>query len=141
MVRSLDDLAVYQELMPVIRQVIKAGGGADQILKKSEAVAAVKLTQSLNSEKPDVALKAAIEILNRSLGKPVERSVSIYGDLNRMNEKDIDNQIMRAFDRTNSQHIIEAVVTERPALPKIKQKRRSRKAGPLDGQDNPQGQA
>lgn len=128
LIRTLDNLKLYDELMPAIRAAAIAGGGADQILKKSEAIAALKLVESLDSEKADVSLKAAIEVLNRTSGKPVERTLNIYGDISRMNEKDIDNQILRAIEKTGANQLIEAAVTERKLLPnKIKQSRKPRK--------------
>lgn len=135
MIRTLDNLKLYDELMPAIKAVVAAGGGADQILRKSEALAALQLVGALDSEKDDVRLKASVEILNRSLGKPVERSVSIYGDISKMNERDIDNQIMKALERSGAHQLIEAAVTER-ALPKVKQSRKPRKAElNINGQD------
>lgn len=125
MLRSLDNLKIYDEMMPAIRAVIAAGGSADQILKKSEAMAALQLILALDSEKDDVKLKASVEILNRSLGKPVERSVNIYGDISKMNERDIDNQIMKALERSGATQLIEAAVSERK-LPKVKQSRKPR---------------
>lgn len=115
---SLDDMALYQELMPVIREVAKSGGGADAILRKSEAVAAIHLVQSLSSHKADVSLKAAIEVLNRVGGRPVERSLNIFGDLSKLNERDIDNQIMRAIQKSGAQHLIGAATQPSQAVKK-----------------------
>lgn len=139
LIRSLDNLQLYDTLMPAIRECFIAGGGADQILKKSETLAAMQLIESLRSEKDDVKLKASVEILNRSLGKPVERTLNIYGDISKMNERDIDAQILRAIEKTGADKLIEAVITnERPV--KIKQSRKPRKADPI-GQDEPKDQA
>ena len=128
MVRSMDSLRLYEALMPAIQAVVASGGGADSILRKSEAMAAVQLVESLSSEKDDVKLKASIEILNRTVGRPVERSLNIYGDLSKMNEKDIDNQILRAIEKSGAQPIVEAALTEHKLLPK---KRKPRKSDPL----------
>jgi superfamily I DNA/RNA helicase len=125
LVRTLDDIKLYDELMPAIRAAAIAGGGADQILKKAEALAVLKIVELIGSPKDDVALKASIEVTNRSLGKPVERTLSIYGDLSRMNEKDIDAQILKAIEKSGAQKLIDAVVEERPRL---KQRRKPRKA-------------
>jgi len=130
LIRNLDNLKLYDELMPAIRAAAFAGGGAEAILKKSEVIAVLKIIELMNSEKQDVALKAAIEVANRSLGKPVERSLNIYGDISRMNEKDIDNQILRAIQKSGATQLIEAAVTERP-LTKLKQSRKPRKSDPL----------
>lgn len=124
-IRTLDNLKLYDQLMPVIRACAVAQGGADQILKKAEAIAALQLVESLGSEKDDVKLKASVEILNRTSGKPVERTLNIYGDISKMNERDIDNQILKAIEKSGSHQLIEAAIL--PAN-KIKQSRKPRKS-------------
>lgn len=137
-IRNLDDVKLYDTLMPAIRACMLAGGGADAILKKAESLAVLKIVELIGSEKDDVALKASVEVANRSLGKPVERTLNIYGDISRMNERDIDNQILKAIEKSGATQLIDAVITERKTLPvKIKQTRKPRKSDPL-GQDQSQ---
>ncbi len=132
LIKNLDDLKLYDELMPAIRAAAIAGGGADSILKRAESLAVLKIIELIGSDKDEVALKASVEVANRSLGKPVERTLNIYGDISKMNERDIDNQILRAIEKSGADKLIEAVVTERATLPvKIKQKRKPRKSDPL----------
>lgn len=138
MLRTMDNLKIYDELMPLIREVIKAGGGAENILRKSEVYAAAQLVDSLGSEKDDVKLKASIEILNRTSGKPVERTLNIYGDLAKMNEKDIDNQILRAIEKSGASQLIDtALHAKQITTSKVKQTRKPRKSDPI-GQEPPQ---
>lgn len=129
-IRTLDELRLYDELIPSIRAAALAGGGAEQILKRSEAIAALQLVESLSSEKDDVKLKASIEILNRTTGKPVERTLNIYGDISKMNERDVDNQILRAIEKSGAHALIEAATASK-LLPKVKQSRKPRKSEPL----------
>lgn len=128
--RTLDGARLYDQLMPAIRAAALAGGGADAILKKSEVLAAMKIIEMMDSVKPDVALKAAIEITNRASGKPVERSISVYGDLNKMNERDLDNQIKRLIERTGSTKLVDTVLA--PALPKAKKIKQTAKPQTID---------
>lgn len=93
MIRSLEKLRVYEELAPAILELVKAGGSAEAVLAKSESLAAATLFQSLQDDNPKVRLEAAKEVLNRTQGKPVERNISIYGDLNKMADQDLDRQI------------------------------------------------
>lgn len=130
LIRTLDELRLYDELIPSIRAAAIAGGGAEQILKRSEAMAALQLVESLSSEKDDVKLKASIEILNRTTGKPVERTLNIYGDISKLNERDVDNQILRAIEKSGAHALIEAATASK-LLPKIKQSRKPRKSEPL----------
>lgn len=131
MIRSLSNLQLYDQLMPVIRAVALAGGGSEQILKKSEAAAALQLVESLISEKDDVRLKASVEILNRTTGKPVERTLNIYGDISKMNERDVDNQILRAIEKSGAHQLIETAISERALPAKVKQSRKPRKSDPI----------
>lgn len=128
MQRTLDGARLYDQLMPAIRAVAQSGGGADAILKKSDVLATMKIIELIDSEKPDVALKAAIEVMNRSIGKPVERTLNIYGDLSKLNEKDIDNQILRAIEKSGAQQLIEIAVEQKKLPPpKIKQRKKPKK--------------
>lgn len=141
-IRTLDNLRLYDQLMPAIRSCAAAGGGADQLLKKSEVLAVLKIIELIDAEKPDVALKAAIEIANRSLGKPVERTLNIFGDISKMNERDIDNQILKAIEKSGAIPLIEAATQSiQITAPKVKQSRKPRKSDPLSGQEKPTGAA
>lgn len=113
------EFALFQKILPALREVIRTGGGPDQILKKSESVAAMTLLESTQSEKEEIRLKAATEILNRTMGKPIERSVNVYGDISKMSEADVDHQIMSLLDRTNSKKLLETTL----GLPKKKRKK------------------
>lgn len=143
MVRTLDNLRLYDQLMPAIRAAALSGGGADAILKKAESLAVLRIIELIDSEKDDVSLKASVEVANRSLGKPVERTLNLYSDISKMNERDVDNQILRAISTSGATQLIEAAVAER-SLPtpktRIKQARKPRKSEPL-GQVDPKSKA
>lgn len=118
LIASLDDQKLYELFMPAIKQVIKSGGGADAILKNSEALAATKMASAVFSEKAEVSLKAAIEILNRVQGKPVERHLNIYADVARMSEEQLDQEIMQLAKRAGVKNVIDIVTAPAPkALP------------------------
>jgi hypothetical protein len=121
------EFQLFQRMLPAIREAINANGGADAILKKSESIAAMTLIEATQSEKDEVRLKAASEILNRTIGRPVERSVNIYGDISKMNERDIDNQIMQLIDRTGAKNLIETTLGVKVRKKKRLQSRKPRK--------------
>lgn len=125
LVEQLDDKRLADLYLPAIKEIIKSGGGAEAILKKSEALAACRLAASALSDKPDTALKASIEILNRVQGKPVERRLSIYGDLADMSEDQLDREIYALAKRAGVKDVIDVLAEERPkaALP-VKKTRR-----------------
>lgn len=122
------EMEIFETVWPAIKAAIKAGGGADAVLKKSETVAAVKLIQHANSEDASTSLKASIEILNRVSGKPVERSINVYGDIAKMNESDVDNQIMMLLQKTGATKLIHQTLDVTPPKKKtLKQKRKAQK--------------
>lgn len=122
----MDDKRMFDMIMPAIREVVKSGGGADAILKKSEPLAAMKLIEATNSDKDEVRLKAATEILNRTLGRPVERSLNLHADVGRLSDKDLDSQIARLMSQSGAREaIIDATLSVEPTPTK---KRKTPKA-------------
>lgn len=127
--RKLDlEYELFQQLLPAIRSVFKSGGGADQMLKKSEPLAAMRLIKSAMDEDAGVALKASTEILNRVSGRPVERTMTLFADVGRINEKDLDNQILRLLKQTGQDgaHQLMGAVLDQPIPVAPKKKRRPR---------------
>lgn len=120
---------LFKQMLPAIRAAIKANGGADAVLKKSETIAAMELIKATQSEKDEVRLKAATEILNRTIGRPIERSVNIYGDISKMNEADVDSQILMLLEKTGAKQLVSDTLGVR-TKPR-KQKRKPRKADPF----------
>lgn len=144
LIRTLDNVRLFDELMPVIRACAIAQGGSEMILKKSEALAALQLIESLDSDKDDVRLKASVEILNRVSGKPVERTLNIYSDISKLNERDIDSQILRSIEKSGATKLIEAAISSR-SIPKVKQSKKPKKSEFIEQitieQPKPEGQA
>lgn len=126
MIKAIHEKRLFDQIMPAVRAAVKAGGGADAVLKKSETLAALALIEGTQSEKDEVRLKAATEILNRTIGRPVERSINIYGDLTRMNEKDVDSQIMLLLENTGASKLLKDAGVTAPKSKRSKQKRKPR---------------
>lgn len=122
------EFEIFQQLLPAIRAVVRSGGGADQMLKKSEPLAAMKLIKSTMDEDPSVALKASTEILNRVSGRPVERTMTLFADVGRLNERDLDSQILRLMKQTGADgaHQLMGAVLDHPIAAIPKKKRRPR---------------
>lgn len=110
-IAKLDEMALYEELAPAIRAVLKYGGSVDSVLRKSQGLAAARLIELLNSEKDDIKLKAAVTLLERVSGKAIERKVNIYGDLAELNPKEIDQRIKRLLGKGHEAgEVIDAVI-------------------------------
>jgi hypothetical protein len=122
LIAALDEKAMWEEIRPVVKAIIRNGGGSAQaLLKKSEIFAAAALLESLKSKRDDIRLKAAVELLNRSAGKPVERRIDIHADFSNMSEAEIDQQIKILANQVGEK---EAIDTAFRAIPKLTGKRR-----------------
>lgn len=126
MVRLLQQKALLEKYGPLLREISRYDS-PDTMIRKALPMSTLGLIISQFSENETIALKARTEIINRGLGKPVERSISVHGDLSQLNEKDLDNQLKRLLGKT-SFDITPQVKAKAPAL---KQKRKPRKAPPL----------
>jgi TATA-binding protein-associated factor Taf7 len=73
-VRTVDKLAemedLYESLAPALRQDLTAGMSSEEILAKYESLAAARVITALRT---DQGLQAAKDILDRRMGKAVER--------------------------------------------------------------------
>lgn len=138
LVKAIHDKELFDHIMPALRELAKHGS-IESMLKKSSPLAVMKMIKLLNSEKEEVVLKAAEKIIAYDIGKPVERSVSIFGDVKDMSEKDVDARLLALFEKTGAQKVL-APVIDTKALPaaKPKQRRKPRKSDPLaNGQEEP----
>lgn len=110
LIAAIDEANFYRQLQPYIKAAMAAGGSAETILRKSQAMAALRLVELLNSEKDDVRLKAAEKLLDRSLGRPVERKVSIYADLETLSPQEIDRRLKNLLKKHEPAEVIDAVI-------------------------------
>lgn len=127
--RGIDkELELFDSLLPTLKKLIKAGGTAEQVLKQSEPHAAVTLVSLLGSDKDDVRRAAAKDLLDRTLGKPVERSVNIYGNVSQMADGDLDRQIMLLAQATGSDKLLaKALEVKIPTRKELRAKNPRRK--------------
>ena len=110
LIAAIDEADFYRQLQPYIKAAMQAGGSAETILRKSQSLAALRLVQLLNSEKDDVRLKAAEKLLDRSIGRPVKRKVSIYADLETLSPSEIDRRLKRLLKKHEPAEVIDAVI-------------------------------
>lgn len=117
MAAALDELKLWNQLAPAIHAAIAAGGGnADHILRSSQSLAAVEIVKLLKSEKDDVRLRASTEILNRSLGKPIERRLDLYAEIKDLPEQEIDSRIKQLVHQVGGSEVIDALIAASPKL-------------------------
>jgi hypothetical protein len=141
MIAALDDKELAALFLPAIKEIIKSGGGAEAILKRSEGMAAFKLATSMQSAKEDVALKAALSILDRTQGRPVERHLNIYADVAKMSEDQLEQEIKTLAKRAGVNEIAGFLAPKKdgPLLPSREKKpiyRRRKKLEIFDPNNN-----
>lgn len=99
LIQAIEDMRLASQFMPGIKEALEAGGAADLLLKKAEPIAALRLLRAMLTDKSEVAVKAATEVLNRVSGKPVERRLNLYADIQDMSEDQLDREIQMLAGR------------------------------------------
>lgn len=112
LIDELDDKRLAEIFLPAIKEIIKAGGGAEQILKHSEALAACRLTTTAAKGSQDAALKAAIAILDRTQGRPVERRLNVFADVASMSDEQLDREILALAKRAGAKEEVIHALTD-----------------------------
>lgn len=133
-IMALHEKQLFDELMPALRTIIKSGGGADAVLKKSEPLAASTLVGLLQSEKDEVRRQAAKDIMERVGGKPVERNMTLFADVGRLSENDIDSQIAALMSQTGAQNFLETALDLKKLSKPRKQRRKPKKQDLLESE-------
>lgn len=98
-IEAIDKLRLMDEYLPAVEEFVRNGGTIDGFLRKSTPVAYARLATMLMDPDSTVAHKAAVELLNRAEGKPVERRQVLYGDVAELNERQLDNEILRTLKK------------------------------------------
>lgn len=119
MLNLISEKRLYDQFMPAIKKLVQSGGSAEAVLAKSEPLAAATLVSLLKSGDASTKRQAANDILNRVSGRPIERSMTVFADINRMTESELDKQINALFSTLNPNQL--------NAPKKALQKRRSHK--------------
>ena len=133
-IRAIDKVKLMEEYLPAIQKFLRTGGTVEGFLRQSTPVAYARLATLLLHGDPLVAHKAAVEILNRAEGKPIERKQILHGDLADLNERQLDNEILRGLKKSPElaqqlSVVLEGkIVVEKPP----KKRRAARKVNLLD---------
>lgn len=94
LVAALQEFEQFKEaLLPALQQDVKGGLTAQEIMQKYQSVAAARLVSLLPSMNPKFAASAATQILDRTLGKAVERK-AIAHQFQDLSEKELDALII-----------------------------------------------
>lgn len=102
----MDELALFQqfkeELLPKLQEAIVGGKSAEDILEMSQKYAAARLGTIIATEVDSGrALSAIKEVLDRTLGKAVERK-QVDHRLGKLPEEQIDALLITALEETTS---------------------------------------
>lgn len=98
LVKSLDDLAAFEEfqveIAPTLRAAIKKGETPEEIYKKVLSyIAARQVTIALTDQNPTTALAAAKEVMDRVRGKSTERK-EIKHQLEELPDEQLDSLLL-----------------------------------------------
>lgn len=122
MVASLDRMALYTALEPVIKAALEYGS-IDSLLERSKSIAIVELLNLMaTATKEDVRLRAVDSVLNRAIGKPVERKIDLYANLADVDPKDLDRRIAELAKKVGAKELIEGAVSNKEVIDLLKTK-------------------
>lgn len=95
LISTMDRMRLLEEYLPAVHAFVRAGGTVETFLRKSTPVAYAKLAELMHSQDEAISFKATVEMLNRAVGKPVEKKQILYADVGELNERQIDTEILR----------------------------------------------
>ncbi len=135
-IAMVDKLRLLDEYLPAVQEYVNKGGTVESFLRHSVPVAYARLAALVMGDDSALAFKASVEILNRALGKPVEKKQVLYADINDVPEKQIDAEILKALKKDPK--LIDGLIDadeKRAAEPKEKQTRKPKMID-LDGKES-----
>jgi hypothetical protein len=88
-------MKIIDQLMPAIDLVVNKDISLEEFAKEVAPLAAMRMAALVLSQDPNIAFKASQEILNRELGKPMERKQVLTADVKDLNERQLNNEILR----------------------------------------------
>lgn len=111
MVRNLDELARYEEfkasIAPAIQKDLSNGLSAEAIIKKYQAVVAARMvTAALLEPDHSKAAAASEKVLDRGMGKPVQKQ-EIEGRFTNISDEELDSLLeseMKSLEPDDAQH-------------------------------------
>lgn len=120
MIQMLDDKQVLgellEEVLPIYKRTKKMKN-ADEILSAYQGVAARSLVRPMFFGSHKEVRQSAKEVLDRVLGKPIERQMRLTANVDAMSEAEIDNELRRlkaaGIDGGYEEAEVEVIVEER----------------------------
>ena len=131
LIENMEKMRLWDDYLPAVEKFVKEGGTVEEFLRRTTPVAFARLSSLMMDPDPSIAFKASTEVLNRAIGKSVERKQVLYQDVDTLNEKQLDQEIARALKKNPK--LLEEARTEQktieaqaPQKPKQKQRRKPR---------------
>lgn len=81
-----------EETLPAFK-AIKGEQDPETILSKASHIAAIAYVKNLMSSDPRIQMEAAKQVLDRSLGRPIERQMTVTTQVNQMTEREVENEL------------------------------------------------
>lgn len=117
LISDIDHFKLYGNLIPAIEEFLKQGGTVERFLASCTPVAYARLASLVVHDKPDVALKAALALIERKDGKAVERKQVLFGDVKDLSMAQLDAEILRALKSDEKLRELAPALAPAPAQP------------------------
>lgn len=116
--RHLERMKVMEKLAPAINLMIQKQMTLEEFMEEAAPIALMRLTSLVMSDDHAIAFKAAQEILNRQIGKPMERKQILSADVGSLNPNQIDNEIKKYLETETTPTELKEIV-RRQRRPKV----------------------
>ena len=115
-VAMIQKMKIIDELMPAIELVVSKQISLEDFNSEVAPLAAMRMASLILSEDEGIAFKAAQEIMNRAVGKPMERKQVLNADVKDLNQNQIDNEIRRYLEKPEEAAVVKEIIKRQPKV-------------------------
>lgn len=102
-------------------------GSIDALLERSKSIAIIELLNLMaTATKEDVRLRAVDSVLNRAIGKPIERKIDLYANLADVDPKDLDRRIAELAKQVGAKELLESCISSKEVIEVLSEKSSAR---------------
>lgn len=102
--RALDEkevvIEIMREFIPIFKKINRTNNSG-AILQTLEPMAAKMLGTLLIGGSERGKIEVCKQILDRTMGKPIERQFSLHSDISKLSEAEVDNEITKLLNKLN----------------------------------------
>lgn len=117
--QMVQKMKLIDQLMPALDLVVKKQISLEEFNSEVAPLAALRMASLILSEDEGIAFKAAQEVMNREVGKPMERKQVLSANVEGLNQNQIDNEIRRYLEREPEEVVKKLTATRQPKVADI----------------------